>query len=89
MSRRGRYTSIPIMRMISNACTLMVPSTTRYAPNAKVDATPIAMPASVMPRDSEFVANTHKVLWNSVCAFSSNTLVRAALWPKDFNVPKP
>ena len=47
------------------------------------------MPVSVIPRDSEFVASTHMVLRKRACAFSSSNFVRAALWPKDFNVPRP
>ena len=89
ISRSGRYTSIPIIRTISNTCTLIAPSTTRYTPSAKVAAAPTAMPVSVIPRDREFVASTHKVLWKSTRAFSSSSFVRAALWPKDFNVPRP
>ena len=74
--------------MISGAKS-MLPSATRNAPSAKVAAAPTAIPVSVIPRASEFVARTHMVELKRWSAFSLSVLARGPLCPKDFRVASP
>ena len=88
-SRCGRNASVPAISTISSTSMGICPSCTRHAPTASTAAAPTAMPVSVMPRVSEFVASTHIVLRNTSCAFSASSRPRARLWPKALSVASP